>query len=174
MTIIQGFAPIAADDARVLVLGSMPSEASLLKQQYYGHPRNAFWPIMGLLFGAGPELTYEQRKKILMAQGIAVWDVLKYCRRPGSMDAAIDMASIEINDFAGFFARHPLIDRVFFNGETAEKVYWQRVLPELSEKFNYLHYQRLPSTSPAYAAMNLQQKAAVWAVVKKAAAGMVK
>ena len=174
MTILKSFAAIASADARVLILGSMPSETSLLKQQYYGHPRNAFWPIMGVLFAAGPELPYEQRKQILMQRGIAVWDVLKHCRRPGSMDADIDMASIEVNPFAAFFARHPLLRWVCFNGGTAEKVYRQRVMPDLSGKFEYLHYQRLPSTSPAYAAMNLQQKVAVWAVVRKAAAGMLK
>ena len=68
----------------------MPSVASLAKQQYYGHPQNAFWPIMGRLFGAGPELPYAERRRILCAQGVAVWDVLRECQRQGSFDAAIE------------------------------------------------------------------------------------
>ena len=77
MSDIDGFAPIISGNASVLILGTMPSEASLLKQQYYGHPRNAFWPIMSALFASDPELCYRRRKEMLMKNGIAVWDVLK-------------------------------------------------------------------------------------------------
>ena len=93
--------------ARVLVLGSMPSVASLAKQEYYGHPRNAFWPIMGRLFGAGPELPYDQRKAVLCERGVAVWDVLKTCRRAGSLDTSIRVDSETPNDFVTFFRAHP-------------------------------------------------------------------
>jgi len=72
---IDGFAPIVSGNASVLILGSMPSETSLILQQYYGHPRNAFWPIMSALFGVAPELCYQHRKEVLMENGIAVWDV---------------------------------------------------------------------------------------------------
>jgi hypoxanthine-DNA glycosylase len=168
MTKLTGFSPIASKSAKVLILGSMPSETSLLKQQYYGHPRNAFWPIMGVLFAALPELAYDQRKAILVRKGIAVWDVLKTCKRPGSMDSDIEMASIEINDFASFFASQPLLKHVFFNGGKAENVYKKYIEPELSTCFEYIDYQRLPSTSPAYASMNLQQKITAWQVVRQA------
>ena len=166
--IIESFPPIARTDATVLILGSMPSETSLLKQEYYGHPRNAFWPIMGELFSALPELSYRQRKIILMQARVAVWDVLKACRRPGSMDSEIDMSSIETNNFTDFFKRHPLIKTVFFNGGKAEKVYHKFIAPGLSSQCNYLRYQRLPSTSPAYASMNFQQKLIAWQIVKQA------
>lgn len=146
----------------------MPSETSLLKQQYYGHPRNAFWPIMGSLFSAVPELSYKQRKKILINARIAVWDVLESCHRPGSMDAKINMDSIKTNNFRRFFADHSSIMFVFFNGGKAEKIYKKFIVPELLGNYDYLQYQRLPSTSPAYAAMNLQQKLVAWQSVKQA------
>lgn len=168
MTNLKGFPPIAPKSAEVLILGSMPSETSLLKQQYYGHPRNAFWSIMGVLFTALPELAYDQRKAILMQNGIAVWDVLKTCKRPGSMDSDIEMASIQTNDFVNFFASQPMLDQVFFNGGKAESVYKKCIAPELLNRFDYIHYQRLPSTSPAFASMNLQQKIAAWQVVRQA------
>jgi TDG/mug DNA glycosylase family protein len=167
MAEIEGFAPIVSKNAQVLILGSMPSEASLLKQQYYGHPNNAFWPIMGALFGAFPELCYERRKTILMENGIAVWDVLQGCHRHGSLDSNIKLSSIRTNDFAGFLGEYRLIRRVFFNGGMAEKVYKKHILPGLDQRFAYLDYQRLPSTSPAHASLNLAQKIEAWKVIKQ-------
>jgi TDG/mug DNA glycosylase family protein len=165
MADIKGFAPIVSNDAQVLILGSMPSKVSLLKQQYYGHPGNAFWPIMGALFGAFPDLSYERRKAILMENKVAVWDVLQSCHRRGSLDSNIAWASIRTNDFAGFFAEYKLIRRVFFNGSMAEKVYKKHILPGLDQRFAYLAYQRLPSTSPAHASLNLAQKIEAWKVI---------
>jgi double-stranded uracil-DNA glycosylase len=167
MTVIEGFLPIARENALILILGSMPSEISLQKQQYYGHPRNAFWPIMGELFGAYPALAYAQRQQILINQRVAVWDVLRTCVRKGSLDADIGKESMQINSFIDFFARHASVQQVFFNGGMAEKVYNQQVLPHLAERFDYLQYRRLPSTSPAYATMNLQQKIIAWKVIKE-------
>lgn len=168
MTKLKGFPPIAAKNAKVLILGSMPSETSLLKQQYYGHPRNAFWPIMGALFAAFPKFAYDRRKAILMQKGIAVWDVLKTCKRPGSLDADIEMSSLETNDFNYFFTLFPRLDHVFFNGGKAETVYKKYIAPELLDRFSDINYQRLPSTSPAFASMNFQQKIAAWQVVEQA------
>ncbi|MGR9099618.1 MAG: DNA-deoxyinosine glycosylase [Gammaproteobacteria bacterium] len=165
MTDIEGFPPIAAKTARVLILGSMPGEASLRKMQYYGHPHNAFWRIMGELFGAHPGVEYQMRKKILMAHGIAVWDVLGKCRRKGSMDVAILKDSIQTNDFFTFFAAHREIRHVFFNGGTAERIYKKSVLPVLGNRFGYLRYSRLPSTSPAYASMKPKEKIRAWRAV---------
>jgi len=165
MTKLKGFPPIAAKNTKVLILGSMPSETSLLKQQYYGHPRNAFWPIMDALFAASPELAYDRRTAILIQNGIAVWDVAKFCNRPGSLDADIEMSSLETNDFNIFFTLFPKLKHVFFNGGKAESVYNKFILPELLGHFSYMHYHRLPSTSPAFASMTLQQKIAAWQVV---------
>lgn len=165
---LRGFPPIAAPDARVLVLGSMPSVASLARQQYYGHPQNVFWPIMGRLFGAGPELTYAQRKVVLMARGIAVWDVLQSCRRPGSLDSSICRESEVPNDFMAFFRQHPRITAVFFNGQKAETAFRRHVLGRLGVLPHEMYFKRLPSTSPAHAGLSFTEKLAAWQTVSKA------
>lgn len=162
---IEGFPPIVSEHVKVLILGSMPSQASLVKQQYYAHQRNAFWPIMGSLFGAGPELVYQQRKEILLRKNIAVWDVLKACERIGSLDSDINRATVQSNDFYTLYLHYPTLQQVFFNGAVAETMYQKHVLPILKNQFPKIEYQRLPSTSPAHAAMNLQQKLSAWRVV---------
>jgi double-stranded uracil-DNA glycosylase len=166
MSAIDGFAPIVSGNAKVLILGTMPSEASLLRQQYYGHPRNAFWPIMNALLGSDPGLCYQRRKELLIINGIAVWDVLKSCHRLGSSDSNIKLATIRTNDFTGFFTEYKGIKRVFFNGRMAEMLYQKRVLPILNHRFSYLQYQCLPSTSPAYASLKFEQKIEAWKVIK--------
>lgn len=113
MPCIYSFSPIADSNARVLILGSMPGKESLCAGQYYAHPRNAFWPIMSSLIGAGPALPYQQRVQILHAAGIAVWDVLASCIRDSSMDADIEAAATDANDFLSFIPAHPEITHVF-------------------------------------------------------------
>ena len=160
MSCVQSFPPIEDGGARLLILGSMPGKESLRAGQYYAHPRNAFWPIMGELAGADPVLPYPARVAALQAAGIALWDVLASCTRAGSLDSAINAASIVPNDFAAFFSAHPGITWVFFNGAMAEKVFHQRVRDSLEA--SALRYQRLPSTSPANAGMSYAQKLEVW------------
>lgn len=160
---IQCFPPIASASARILILGSMPGKESLRANQYYAHPRNAFWPIMAELIGAAPTLPYDTRITALKAAGIALWDVLAYCQRESSLDADIDEASSCANDFSSFFACHPNIRQVFFNGAMAEKCFIKQVLPIIDA--SALIMQRLPSTSPTNATMSFQQKLAAWRVV---------
>ncbi len=157
-----GFPPIVDARARVLILGSMPGVASLEAGQYYAHERNAFWPIMGELFGAGFDLPYEERTERLREAGIAVWDVLKSCHRPGSLDSAIDDSTAVVNDFGSFFRRHRRVRRVLFNGHKAATVYRKKVLPDVTLKAPYLEHSRLPSTSPAHAAMRFDAKLEAW------------
>jgi TDG/mug DNA glycosylase family protein len=159
---VRGFPPISAADAEVLILGSMPGRASLDAQQYYAHPRNAFWPIMAMSCGFDPAAGYAQRCASLVARRIAVWDVLQSCSRQGSLDAAIDASSVRVNDFGAFFAAHPGVRRVLFNGATAERLYRRHVLPRLPPASAALACVRLPSTSPAHAAMTHAQKTARW------------
>ena len=163
MTRVRSFAPIADCSATRLILGSMPGVASLRAGQYYAHPRNLFWRILGELVGMDPGKPYADRVGALAASGIALWDVLKSCTRPGSLDTAIVKDSMVPNDFAAFFARHPLVRRVYFNGSTAELVYRRQVLPRVSA--DALEYVRLPSTSPAHAALSYADKLAAWRVV---------
>ncbi|MCC7049478.1 MAG: DNA-deoxyinosine glycosylase [Alphaproteobacteria bacterium] len=154
------FAPQADRQARVLILGSMPGLASLRAGQYYAHPRNAFWRIMGDLVGAGPDLPYAERLAALDRAGIALWDVLAECVRPGSLDSAIRSKSAKVNKFAAFFEEHPRIERVLFNGAKAEQCFHRLVDRALLPA--HLAYRRLPSTSPAHAATPLAQKIAEW------------
>ena len=167
MSEVRSFAPVAAPDARVLILGSMPGVASLGAQQYYAHPRNAFWPIMGALLGFAPDTPYADRLRALTQAGIALWDVLGACRRPGSLDAAIDEASIVPNDFAAFFARHRHIRQVFFNGTKAASSFRRHVLPVLPSPVP-LQLTALPSTSPAHASISYARKLAHWRIVAAA------
>ena len=161
---VHSFAPIAAASSRILILGSMPGIASLRAGQYYAHPRNAFWPIMAALLGFDPVSAYERRVAALRARGIALWDVLESCTRETRLDSDIDDASIVVNDFAAFFREHPRIDTVCFNGAKAESCHRKHVLPGLTGARAF-RYHRLPSTSPAHAAMSVGAKVAAWRVV---------
>jgi hypoxanthine-DNA glycosylase len=159
----EAFPPIARADARVLVLGSMPGQASLAAGRYYAHPRNAFWPIMGALVGAGPELPYEDRVQRLQDAGIAVWDVLAACHRPGSLDAAIRRSDATLVDFAGFLDAHPAITRLCFNGGTAADLFRRGAGTDRLARD--LALVILPSTSPAHAGMPFEAKLARWRAV---------
>ena len=164
----QGFPPIADQRSRILILGSMPSEASLQKQEYYGHPRNAFWKMMAQLFGFDHTANYVQRTAALKKQHIAVWDVLQTCERQGSLDSSIVDSSITPNNFFDFFQQHKNIRAVFFNGTKAEQEYRKRVMPSLSGNQQAIVYTRLPSSSPAMASLSFDAKLREWAQVKRA------
>lgn len=144
----------------------MPGRKSLAEQQYYAHPHNSFWPIMGQLLGFDASLSYEQRLDRLRANHIALWDVARRCVRLGSMDHAIDMESVEANDFASFFRTHANIRAIFFNGRKAHELYRRLVLPGLPEPFGLIEQHLLPSTSPAHAGKSLAQKLAEWQIVR--------
>ena len=98
---IRSFPPVANTDATILILGSMPGKESLKQNQYYAHPQNAFWKIMGELVGAHPHLPYDERLHKLTAAHLALWDVLKTCEREGSLDS--DIQNEIPNDFTTFF-----------------------------------------------------------------------
>ena len=159
MNVVTSFNPIADRLARVLVLGSMPGVRSLDAQQYYAHPRNAFWRIMAGIYGFDVDLPYERRVQKLTASGVALWDVLRACIRAGSLDSAIKDGSREPNDFQSFFRRYPGIKLVGFNGAEAARSFNTYVLPRLS--VGGLRFVRLPSTSPAHV-RTLEQKLEAW------------
>jgi hypoxanthine-DNA glycosylase len=158
-TTLYSFPPIIGDEAHTLILGNMPSVNSLAAQQYYATPQNAFWRIMAALFDFDATAPYENRVARLRDRGIAVWDVLRSCRRVGSLDSAVEPDSMVANDFPRLFGAHPEIQRVFFNGAAAEKNFNRlvRVAPDL-------RYRRLPSTSPAQT-MKFEEKLSAWRVV---------
>lgn len=164
---IRGFGPIAAPDARVLVLGTIPGRQSLAMGQYYANPRNAFWFIMERLFEAKPELDYEVRTVMLKAAGVALWDVLFTAERDRSVDSAIVAGSEVANDFNAFFALHDQIRAVFFNGARAEALFRRFTLPGLPQVHS-LPLLRLPSTSPANARLRKNDKLEAWRAVTHA------
>ena len=99
---VHSFPPIASSTSRVLILGTMPGTMSLRERQYYAHPRNQFWSIVGQLLGFDPTSPYAVRVGLVRSADLAIWDVVKSCTREGSMDSAIDASSVVPNDFAGF------------------------------------------------------------------------
>lgn len=154
--LLHGLPPIVGEGAHTLILGNMLSVMSVASAQYYGNPRNAFWRITGELFGFAADDPYDERAAALVAQGIAVWDVLKSCRREGSLDSAVEPDSMVPNDFGDLFVANPGIGRVVFNGAAAEKNFNRlvRVAPDV-------RYVRLPSTSPAQT-MRYEDKLVAW------------
>lgn len=142
----------------------MPSRESLARQQYYAHPRNAFWPIVCDLLSIGAA-GYESRIAELQDRKVAVWDVLKACFRSSSLDSDIEERTIVTNDFEGFFRAHPQVVRIYFNGAKAESVYRRRILPGLSKNAAGMPLRRLPSTSPAHAGLSLEEKKQAWRAI---------
>lgn len=155
---VRGLAPVADAGARTLILGSMPSVASLAARQYYGHPRNAFWDVLGAI-GIERALPYPERTAALRACGVALWDVLAECTRPGSLDAAI--RDPVPNDLATFVGRHAALRRIWFNGRAARQLFERHARESLARAIDArpIELRLLPSTSPAHAS---RAKFAIW------------
>ena len=154
---LSAFPAIESKGARVLILGSMPSVASLEKGQYYGHPRNQFWGIVCTLLETPYSEDYEARKQLLIQHEIALWDVLKACRREGSADSAIRDGVP--NDLGMFFNAHPEVSVILFNGQKARQLFQRHMRQDLN--WLGLALVTLPSTSPANAAA-FEQKLRIW------------
>lgn len=163
---VRGFAPIADRRARILILGSMPGAESLRRRQCYAHPHNRFWPLMAELLGFDAAASYAQKKRALLRHRVALWDVLKHCERPGSLDA--DIRNEIANDFVGFFRRHPHVHTVFFNGAKAASSFRRWAVPSLGERRP--HCVRLPFTSPANAGIPVAKKKRAWRAIRRALA----
>ena len=164
----RGFAAVAGNDARVLVLGSLPGQRSIDAAEYYAHPRNVFWDLVEDFFGIPRILPYAQRTAALVACRVALWDVLAWSHRRGSLDTSISVATSEVNDFAAFYRHHPGIRLVCCNGGKASALYRRLALPQLAGA--PVPFTTLPSTSPAHAAMTYAGKRARWTVMRDAAA----
>lgn len=153
-----GFAPLAREDARVLILGSLPGRRSIAAHEYYAHRQNVFWRIMAELCGAAG--SYNERCAALQESGIALWDVLASSVRAGSLDADIEMATATANDFGGFLRHYKDIELICFNGQKAAQLFSRYVSLDL--ELSKIRMHTLPSTSPAYAAMNYESKRQRW------------
>ena len=152
---IVAFPPVCGPDARILILGSMPSVASLEAGFYYGHPRNAFWRILSEAFDAPLPATIDEKTALILEHRLALWDSLTACEREGSLDSAIRKP--ELNDFGALFARCPGIRRVLFNGGTAHRLFMRTGEPFLEGR----EWRIMPSTSPAYT-LSYERKLAQW------------
>ena len=157
MSRLLGLPPVLDANTRLLVLGSFPGVASLRAQQYYGHPQNHFWKILGALWQQPlMHLSYPERLAVLRAHGLGLWDVYGACEREGSLDAAIRKA--ELNDFAWAQRQCPLLEAVAHNGgESYRHAQHTQALG--------LPVYKLPSTSPANASWSFDRKLAAWAEV---------
>lgn len=160
--LLTSFNCITNHDTRILILGSMPGQASLDQAEYYAHPRNSFWLIMEKLISANRDVPYQQRLSILLHHHIALWDVVHRCQRQGSLDAAINDHSIIANDIQSLLIQSPKIEHVFFNGQKAAALFNKIIRPTIKQQ---LQYTTLPSTSPAHASMTADQKLAAWSCI---------
>ena len=152
---IFSFDPVWRSDAKILILGSMPSVESLKQGFYYAHPRNAFWPMMAEILGEEKPESIGQKKDILIRHRIALWDSAHSCEREGSLDSAI--RAPRANDFEMLYANCPDIRHVFFNGAAAFELYRRLVAKEDGRRT----FHRMPSTSPAYT-LKYESKRAAW------------
>lgn len=164
---IHGFKPVAAPDARVLILGTLPGRESLDRNQYYANSHNAFWFIAEQLLEIPPGLVYKARLALLANAKVALWDVLASAKREGGLDSSIVRGSEKPNDFATFYRRYPAIRAVYFNGSASETLYRRLVLSSLSEAQCSLRLARLPSTSPANTHFTRDGKLEVWRVIAR-------
>ncbi len=153
---ITSFAPIINSETKILILGTIPGITSLAKQEYYGHPRNHFWTILFRLLDTMPiPDAFEEKVKTLQNHKIGLWDVLKNCKRQGSLDIHIKKP-VE-NDFEGLLKQCPSINKIVFNGKESHRYFFKKF-----GQIQGITYFVLPSTSPANT-MPLEKKFEIWA-----------
>jgi TDG/mug DNA glycosylase family protein len=141
-----------------MILGTMPSAASLEESFYYAHPRNAFWPILSDYFKQ-PIETVNQKIALCKQSGILLWDVLSSCERQGSLDSAIKQP--EANDFEALFKNYPNLKVVLFNGKAAQNLFEKQVMKKQKLPDDLIFFS-LPSTSPANAQLTFENKRVLW------------
>ena len=153
------FSPISSTESNILILGTMPGTKSLELNQYYGHNQNNFWKFLFTIYNEELSNDYETRKNLLLKNKIALWDVLQYCDRIGSLDSAIKNEIA--NDFETFLEKHPNIKTILFNGQKAAAFFKKYVHLK-----NSYHLITLPSTSPANASKTSEFKLKEWNVIR--------
>ncbi len=162
MTLKRCFPPVVDARTRVLILGSLPGEASLAQSQYYAYKHNQFWRLAGEVIGQDlPGMEYAARLQALLAHRIGLWDVVAEAKREGSLDSKIrDLAG---NDLAGLIASLPELAVIAFNGGTAARI-GIKALGDMGDRHTIL---KLPSSSPAYASVSYTQKLDLWRQLRR-------
>ncbi|RKT00777.1 DNA-deoxyinosine glycosylase [Flavobacterium sp. 123] len=152
---IRSFLPIVNSDTEILILGTMPGVASLSKQEYYGNPKNHFWKIIYSLYSTLPvSEVFEEKKQLILANKIGLWDVLENCERKGSLD--IHIKNHKENDFEILFEKYPSIKMLIFNGKESHKYFLKKYGP-----LEGITYCVMPSSSPANT-MSFENKLKIW------------
>ncbi|MFN8255094.1 MAG: DNA-deoxyinosine glycosylase [Bacteroidales bacterium] len=156
---VYSFPPVVSEKSLVLILGTMPGRASLQANEYYAHEQNAFWKILFLIFNQPFSKIYSEKTRLIINNSLSIWDTLKYCERPGSLDSSIKN---EVpNDINGLLNIYPGIRHVIFNGKQAEKFYHK-----YNNKNDKITLHTMPSTSPANAKISNADKIARWSIIK--------
>lgn len=156
-SIIHPIPPLYDENSRVLILGSFPSVKSREAMFFYGHPQNRFWKLMALLFEADIPSTVEEKKRLVLSHGIAMWDTIHSCTITGSSDSSIK--DVVPNDLS-VILNNSRVKRIFCNGAASHRLYQKYIYP-----INNIPAQKLPSTSPANAAWSLDRLAEAWKVI---------
>ena len=156
----EGLKPLIGTNPRILILGSLPGDESLRKQEYYGNPRNLFWDVMSGVLGEKAPVQYSEKVEFLKSHGIALWDVLHAAEREGSLDANIK--NEEFNDIAGLLAVNPSIEVIATNGGKAEKSFrkYLRRNPSIAEK--RIYHCASTSSMSICAGWNLERLVSQW------------
>ncbi|WP_194165495.1 DNA-deoxyinosine glycosylase [Oceanobacillus sp. CFH 90083] len=159
---LQSFAPVIGNKPKVLIVGSMPSEKSLEEQQYYGNPRNHFWPIMYQILNEAPAETYTEKLHLMKKHYVALWDTIGYCYRQGSLDTNIKEE--DPNDISGLLKKYPSIQLIACNGTKAYQMFQKFIAPLLQEEVDVI---KLPSTSPVPGKYNktFEEKIEAWRII---------
>ena len=163
LPLLQGLAPLFQPNAKILILGSMPGQASLDSQQYYGHPRNQLWPLLAQLFGFDENLDYPSRCQQALQAEVALWDVIGHCQRAGSLDSAIVGSSIRFNPLMEFCQQLPALQQIWLNGSKAAQSFRQYQRQQVKPWPDaQITVHELPSTSPAHASLTFAKKLLLW------------
>ena len=161
MSNCRSFLPSIDDSSQILILGSMPGVKSLEEQQYYAHPQNRFWKVMGAICNEPNlhQLDYQQKLKILLQNNIALWDTIKSCKRDGSLDS--DIQNETPNDIYGLLKKFPKLKTICLNGNKSYSTF-KKYFPDLLEKYSC---HKMPSTSPANAKYSLDTLIKNWSSI---------
>ena len=157
----KSFTPSIDNNSKILILGSMPGVKSLEEQQYYAHPQNRFWKVMGSICNVPNlhEYSYDLKLKTLLNNNIALWDTIKTCEREGSLDS--DIQNETPNDIRKLLKTYPNIKTICLNGNESYSAF-KKYFPELFEKYSC---HKMPSTSPANARYSLDKLIEEWSVI---------
>ena len=162
---LESFAPELTQRIRVLVLGSMPGIQSLKEGRYYAHSRNRFWPVVSQVLELSATAPYPERVQALADTGVGVWDVIRSCRRQGSLDSSIVPGSEVLNDFSELLRVYPNIRAFAFNGQKAFHLFEKDITPGLASP-SPVALLALPSTSPANASWSVSRLVSRWRQIR--------